>query len=429
MVGAAWTREMTSVELANLLLEYARNSQRAESDAECERALSDAWLQITRWAAGRVPVEVVGRLTPEHDKESVRDAALLFLREVCFSSGATFYEMFGLRADTFSPQLLRTRYRVLIRLTHPDVGVEGLPAGAASAVNHAYSVLNNDSLRLRYDELREDKHRQAWRTTATGAAENTTGYRGASEAVWPEPRWQPTATAWRGRALGRWARVSMRWRRELPTAAVMLVAAATLWLLIWYVGHRTDANVIVASGSGNSGELLDSDAFPAAAPWPLADGARLVSHGVRDGGSKAHDQSAEARSTLGGAEPDHWSNDPSARAIDEQAARRYVEGLALMVDDVEAGAQFDSDLEQAGVRGTLLRPVLDLYRLYDQLVAEQLGWSTTAGDGRLTAKAIWVIQASSGGAWSDAYLYRVEATFHGMEDGAMLSMLDFFPMR
>lgn len=417
---------MTSAELASLLLEYARNLRRARPDIEPDQALIDAWPLITRWATGRVSAEVTQQLAPGLGDDSVRDAALLFLRRVCFSPAATFYEMFGLRSDTFTPELLRKRYRALIRLVHPDVGVDGLPEGVAGAVNHAYSVLNDDGLRRRYDERLRSRHRRAQRTAATDTSRDPINHQGTLEAGRSRQRVRAIAAVWRERAVTRWVRVSTRWRRQLPVALVMLFAVGLLWLLTWNVGHRTDANVIVAVMPGNDQQTTPqagaapADAVSESLQWPLTVALGPAAHVAKhDAETDAHDDATEGQFERGA----------TARTIDKQAARRYVEGLTLTTNNEVAAAQLDRDLEQAGVRGTLLRPVLDLYRLYDQLAAEQLGWSVTERGDQLTGKAVVVIQAGSKGVWYEAYLYRLEAQFQSSDDGAVLKVLDFFPMK
>lgn len=425
---------MTGAEWASLLLEYARNSQRAQSDTEREQALINAWPLITRWATGRVSAEVAQQLTAGPGNEIVRDAALLFLRRVCFSPAATFYEMFGLRPDTFSPELLRKRYRALIRLAHPDVGVEGLPEGAAGAVNHAYSVLNNDGLRRRYDERLRSRYRRTQRAAAADASRSSIDRPGASGGARSRWRLRAAVAAWRERALTRWVRVSTRWRRQFPVALVMLVAVAVMWLLTWNVGHRTDANVIVAvvpDTDQNAAPRADAapaqaDAVSATIQGPLTVALGPAAHVAERADTEARDETTARQSESGAVERDSPNTAPLARSIDRQAVRRYVEALTLMTNNETAAIQIDRDLEQAGVHGTLLRPVLDLYRLYDQLAAEQLGWSVTERDGQLTGKAVVVVQVGSEGVWYDAYLYRLQAEFQDSEDGPVLRLLDFF---
>jgi hypothetical protein len=84
------------------------------------------------------------------EPQAVRQAALLFVLRACFAPGLNHYQLLGL-PPSFAAGQLRTRYRALIRLTHPDMGIEGLPLGAAGMVNRAHAVLADATQRAVYD--------------------------------------------------------------------------------------------------------------------------------------------------------------------------------------------------------------------------------------------------------------------------------------
>lgn len=99
---------------------------------------------LAQWALGRLPV---GLDRPT----ALQDAAVLFVQRACFVPGNNHYQVLGLEPRGLTPEKLRARYRALIRLTHPDMGVRGLPADAAGMVNRAHEVLADPERRNAYD--------------------------------------------------------------------------------------------------------------------------------------------------------------------------------------------------------------------------------------------------------------------------------------
>ncbi len=98
---------------------------------------------VALWALGRLPEGMA-------EPQAVRQAALLFVLRACFAPGLNHYQLLGL-SPSFTAAQLRARYRALIRLTHPDMGIEGLPVGAAGMVNRAHAVLADEAQRALYD--------------------------------------------------------------------------------------------------------------------------------------------------------------------------------------------------------------------------------------------------------------------------------------
>lgn len=102
--------------------------------------------EILQIAAGR------GAATEEGEK--LRQAAVFFIRAALLFPGADHYAVLGYpaRADAADA---KERYRLLMRLTHPDFATPGAaawPADAAVRVNRAYEVLSSPVLRREYDE-------------------------------------------------------------------------------------------------------------------------------------------------------------------------------------------------------------------------------------------------------------------------------------
>lgn len=82
----------------------------------------------------------------------VREAASFFIRAAMLYPGANHYALFGLESRK-EPVDLKERYRLVMRLIHPDFAVAGeWPSDAAIRVNRAYDVLSSPMQRRAYDE-------------------------------------------------------------------------------------------------------------------------------------------------------------------------------------------------------------------------------------------------------------------------------------
>jgi DnaJ-domain-containing protein 1 len=83
----------------------------------------------------------------------LQEAALAFIRQVCFWDGATHYQTLGLGADA-SPDAIKESYRLLMALIHPDrqdANAHPWPEAHAQRVNRAYAVLGDPRARREYD--------------------------------------------------------------------------------------------------------------------------------------------------------------------------------------------------------------------------------------------------------------------------------------
>lgn len=82
----------------------------------------------------------------------LREAARFFIRAAMLYPGADHYALFGLESRR-EPVELKERYRLVMRLIHPDFAAAGeWPADAAFRVNRAYEVLSSPVQRRAYDE-------------------------------------------------------------------------------------------------------------------------------------------------------------------------------------------------------------------------------------------------------------------------------------
>lgn len=94
----------------------------------------------------------VGRAAASPDKAE-QDAACFFVRSALFHPGADHYALLGLTRDVSAADL-KDRYRLLMRLIHPDfsAGAAGRwPADGAVRVNLAYDTLSSAVKRHAYD--------------------------------------------------------------------------------------------------------------------------------------------------------------------------------------------------------------------------------------------------------------------------------------
>ena len=101
---------------------------------------------LAQWALGRIPEPLQAQAA------ALQEAAVLFVQRLCFAPDNTHYQVLALAPQQLNPEALRARYRTLIRLTHPDMGVRGLPQNAAGLVNRAHEVLGSAALRSTYDQ-------------------------------------------------------------------------------------------------------------------------------------------------------------------------------------------------------------------------------------------------------------------------------------
>lgn len=238
---------MTADELAVVLLELARTSRPEKWIAQWQPELVDSLETVIQWALGRIPADIARKLPEGRLPEELSRAALVLVKQVCFAEGANCYQIFGLKRGPISQEVLRIRYRALIRLTHPDVGVKGLPADAASLVNRAYAVLGDESARKAYDDQLTTETRErvqpAYQSSRSGDAHAAGGGRGGNVT-----RRSVAHKANMGeRMLARWVRVNARWSRQLHVSLIGIVLMIPLGLFfLWDLSDTQERHTIVA---------------------------------------------------------------------------------------------------------------------------------------------------------------------------------------
>lgn len=132
--------------LHEALLEYSLAPGRYQLSLREPAVLFTSVREILHIAAGR------GAAAPVD--EELRQAAIFFIRAALLYPGADHYAVLGYPSRA-EPDDAKERYRLLMRLTHPDFAAAGSapwPADAAVRVNRAYEILSSPVLRRDYDE-------------------------------------------------------------------------------------------------------------------------------------------------------------------------------------------------------------------------------------------------------------------------------------
>ena len=131
------------------LLEYAGAPGKYQLSLRQPALLFGSIRQVLQLAAGR---SAAGEEQAEN--KALMEAAAFFIRAALLFPGASHYAVLGLPPRT-EPVELKERYRLLMRLIHPDFAAthaQTWPADAAVRVNRAYEVLSSPVLRAEYDE-------------------------------------------------------------------------------------------------------------------------------------------------------------------------------------------------------------------------------------------------------------------------------------
>lgn len=152
MTAAAEPTSPSTSSLQAALLDYFSAPGKYQLSLRQPAPLFASVREILQIAAGR------GDL-PAGQAERLREAAAFFIRAALLYPGADHYAVLGLPART-EPVELKERYRLLMRLIHPDFTPAGSawPADAAVRVNRANEVLSSPVLRKEYDEQLASLH-------------------------------------------------------------------------------------------------------------------------------------------------------------------------------------------------------------------------------------------------------------------------------
>lgn len=497
---------MTVDELAVVLFELAQTPDREEWIAEWQSDLLDNLVTLSRWASGKFPADVTRKLPRGHSLQELSDAALLFIKRTCFAEEGNYYRLFGLAPERVTADLLRTRYRALIRLTHPDVGVQGLPEDAAGLVNRAYAVLGDERARRAYDQqLTEQEPGARAPMDGAGAADFFTEPAAQEDAVRWHARQRVSGvhrTSMSDRMWARWVMVNARWSRQLQVLlGAIAIAVPLLLFFVWSLSAMQDADTIVALAPDADGAAepvrrnvslastvtpdrmsyarehgqAGADADSGQPQRLLADDSGTQEPGERSGlfvQATLDDQYAAQNGALepsvtglsegfldsaGMSAPgspmdavvlgDHSQPDtllqgkravtvdarglvldaPQDWPVDWPAARRYLQAIAVAVEDQSEIRLLNRKLERTDVEGSLLAPVVALYEHYGSLSAHYSTWAMAEGRGLFDAETTLTVQAREASGEQAERFFLLRARFEASEHGTRLTMLDLMP--
>jgi hypothetical protein len=137
--------------LESALLEYHRSPGKYSLAMRQPEVVFASVHAVLQMAGGRA----AGAETAAAPSHALQQAARFFVRCALLRPDADHYVLLGLDA-TAEPQAVKERYRLMMRLMHPDFAgaVAGFnwPADAATRVNQAYDVLSSPVRRRAYDE-------------------------------------------------------------------------------------------------------------------------------------------------------------------------------------------------------------------------------------------------------------------------------------
>jgi len=177
-------------------------------------------LTVFRLAQGRFPQGLLRDLS-QSERERIRQAATVFIRQVCLWEGATHYQVLCVPPDA-GRQAIKEHYHGLIALIHPDrqdPESEHWPAQAAQRVNRAYEVLSDEAKRHEYD---------------AGLRKATPGPAPVTDAIVQAARQEVAESAPAMNIASKWQRMR---RHVLPVA---LVLSALFYGQMWWAAKSVD---------------------------------------------------------------------------------------------------------------------------------------------------------------------------------------------
>jgi hypothetical protein len=193
--------------VASKLLDFYREPARYRPRyVNGQETIAGPW--VFKFAQARFPHGIVRSFGLE-ERQSLREAACAFIRQVCFRDAASHYDVLGVQPGA-RPETVKANYHLLMALIHPDrqdARAGAWPAGCAQRVNQAYAVLSDERLRRDYET--------SLRKIGNGAAHAAQAVQGEDGARVPIAR-----------------APSPRRRRRSAIRAVMLVTAVMATFLL-----------------------------------------------------------------------------------------------------------------------------------------------------------------------------------------------------
>lgn len=212
--------EASAAVAAAQLLAFCKDPVRHRPRLTHGRQIPPVGLHAFRFAQGKFPNGLLRELPPQ-ERERLRKAANLFIRQICFWDGATHYQVLCVPPNA-RRETVKEHYHGLIALIHPDRqdgDSEHWPPEAAQRVNLAYAVLSDDAKRAEYDA---GLHKSA-------------ADRGPREEEEPP---SPETAAVRVPVRGRFTATRMKLRK--PALYVGLAIASLFYLQVWFAGQISD---------------------------------------------------------------------------------------------------------------------------------------------------------------------------------------------
>jgi curved DNA-binding protein CbpA len=202
--------------VAAQLLAFCREPVRYRPRLTHGREPFSGGLLVFRFAQGRFP-QALMRDLPAARRESLREAALFFIRQVCFWEGASHYQVLCV-APGARREIIKEHYHGLMALIHPDRqegGASHWPAEYAQRVNKAYEVLSDEARRREYD---------------AGLQKETMGFATLEESLMAAPEAAAPGTFPK-------ARSTARARMRKPVLFVSLALSLLFFVQVWWAGE------------------------------------------------------------------------------------------------------------------------------------------------------------------------------------------------
>lgn len=209
-------QEAGAAVIAAQLLAFYREPVRYRPRLTHGRETFGGGLLVFRFAQGRFPQALMRDLSAAR-RDNLREAALFFIRQVCFWEGSSHYQVLcvepGARRET-----IKEHYHGLMALIHPDrqeAGAPRWPAEYAQRVNKAYEMLSDDARRREYD---------------AGLHKETVGSATLEESLMATPEAASPGTF-------RKARGTTRARMRKPVLFISLALSLLFFVQIWWAGE------------------------------------------------------------------------------------------------------------------------------------------------------------------------------------------------
>jgi hypothetical protein len=115
-----------------------------------EQRLPEGMSLLLRLAAGEEEASQAAKAESGEPVETVREAAIFYLQQVCFASGGSSYRVLGVDPDA-GEERIREHYRWLARWLHPDRNPDEWEVVFSERVGQAWQDLRTAERRQRYD--------------------------------------------------------------------------------------------------------------------------------------------------------------------------------------------------------------------------------------------------------------------------------------